>query len=445
LKFESNSFLFIDEIPNICYAIHAPIGNIPKKEWPKLDEEELSLKDSEYCEDIFTITKNSLNNEIIEDSSSSFTDFKNNAKLDLRPLIHYVLKVPKKIHLQFPELKIENYFEETTNDHITLTFTPNLHWGIHAEVLKLEEFIEFKISCNLSEEQTLKLFSFLGKNIPKANILEDEWEYNIDEIELPEDLSSIDNQTLKNYWDMYTMFNRAVNDFLPCVNYDYEFEDANLFKSQILSKKHMIASSVKNNYLENVLKNIPCDSKQPTVTFDRLKIREKKDKGLVDNDGEWTTFGLAMTVIRREGYNNLKVSSMDDKPWNSKFTTEGSYDDGGPFRDSLSNMVDELHSSWLPLLIPTQNNKHQHGQGQDLWTVNPSAKSVNHLEMFKFLGALMGMWVLSGNSMMMRLPSIFWKNLLGDPIDFEDLEIIDVYEVQTIKEVEKLYQSVKLD
>jgi hypothetical protein len=126
----------------------------------------------------------------------------------------------------------------------------------------------------------------------------------------------------------------------------------------------------------------------------------------------------------------------------AKFLGERAIDQGGPFRDTLCSIVEELHSYTLPLLIPTQNNRHDHGLGQDLWTVNPSANSAAHLEMFKFLGALIGMAFRAGHTIMLRLPIIFWKTFIDEEVTMDDIEEFDAYSVQGITEIYNIKQTV---
>ena len=91
----------------------------------------------------------------------------------------------------------------------------------------------------------------------------------------------------------------------------------------------------------------------------------------------------------------------------------------------------------LPLLIPTPNNKSDHGLGRDCWTINPSATSPTHLEMYEFLGALMGMAFRSGQILDLKLPPSFYKGLAGEPLSINDLKGTDLYAVQAIQELEK--------
>jgi E3 ubiquitin-protein ligase HERC2 len=49
----------------------------------------------------------------------------------------------------------------------------------------------------------------------------------------------------------------------------------------------------------------------------------------------------------------------------------------------------------LPILIPTPNNKNNHGQYRECWMLNPSATSPTHLELLKFFGYFIGMAIRS--------------------------------------------------
>ena len=108
------------------------------------------------------------------------------------------------------------------------------------------------------------------------------------------------------------------------------------------------------------------------VKYNRSQIQLRKDAGDVDEKGEWTTFGTTMQALKSEKYKSLKINNSDSKAWDAKFLGEGSQDAGGPYREALTVMISELYTPCLPLLIPTQNNKNDHGHGRDLWTINPA-------------------------------------------------------------------------
>ena len=96
-----------------------------------------------------------------------------------------------------------------------------------------------------------------------------------------------------------------------------------------------------------------------------------------------------------DSFKSFLVNSADSQILRVNFSGEGSIDAGGPYRETLTNICKELMSSILPLLIPTPNNKNNHGQYRECWMINPSATSPIHLEMFKFFGFFIGLAIRS--------------------------------------------------
>ena len=58
-----------------------------------------------------------------------------------------------------------------------------------------------------------------------------------------------------------------------------------------------------------------------------------------------------------------------------KFIGEGLDDIGGGYSDSISEMMSELQSGALPLLIPTPNGRDHVGVNQDCFIINPACQS----------------------------------------------------------------------
>ena len=68
----------------------------------------------------------------------------------------------------------------------------------------------------------------------------------------------------------------------------------------------------------------------------------------------------------------------------------------------------ELQSTALPLLLRTPNGRHAVGYNREKWILHPAATSSVELEMFAFLGKLMGVAVRSKEYLALDLPSITW-------------------------------------
>lgn len=116
-----------------------------------------------------------------------------------------------------------------------------------------------------------------------------------------------------------------------------------------------------------------------------------------------------------------------------------SEDAGGPYSESLSMMMLELQSPALPLLIRTPNGTHAVGQNREKWLLNPGATSSLHLEMFCFLGKLMGIAIRSKNYLALNIPSIIWKLLVRDTPVMSDLEDIDLHQFQSLNDMRNIH------
>lgn len=99
-------------------------------------------------------------------------------------------------------------------------------------------------------------------------------------------------------------------------------------------------------------------------------------------------------------------------------------------------MCEEMMSNFLPLFVPSQNNKNDHGMNRDCWTINPASTSPVHLEMFEFVGALMGFAFRSGSILDIKLTPFFYRYLSGEPLSIADLKAVDEYAVQAIKDLQ---------
>ena len=116
---------------------------------------------------------------------------------------------------------------------------------------------------------------------------------------------------------------------------------------------------------------------------------------------------------------------------------EGATDYGGPYRDILSIASEELHSNYLELFIKSPNHKNEVGSLRDKYVINPCAKSALYLDMYVFIGYLMGYAICSGYLLNLNLHPVIWKLILNQKIDFTEYETIDKLFYKLLLEVEK--------
>lgn len=69
-------------------------------------------------------------------------------------------------------------------------------------------------------------------------------------------------------------------------------------------------------------------------------------------------------------YKNFQKSGLNERAFKAHFRGEGSIDDGGPLRESYDFACVELQTSSLPLLIPTENKRAEHGEMRHCFILN---------------------------------------------------------------------------
>ena len=121
---------------------------------------------------------------------------------------------------------------------------------------------------------------------------------------------------------------------------------------------------------------------------------------------------------------------LSHRIWKVKFVGESVDDCGGGYSESIAEMCDELQNGSLPLLIQTPNGRDDTGVNRDCFIINPNATAHTHLNMFRFLGILIGIAVRTGSPINLVLAPPVWKQLVGLPLTLDDLSEIDSDYVQ---------------
>ena len=96
-------------------------------------------------------------------------------------------------------------------------------------------------------------------------------------------------------------------------------------------------------------------------------------------------------------------------------------------------IVKELEDGLVPLLIRSPNNRNELGQYRDRYVFNPSSTSPTHLQMYSFLGGLFALTFMTQQTISLKLPPIIWKQIIGDELTLDDLECMDSYSYQMLK------------
>ncbi|KAM6263225.1 E3 ubiquitin-protein ligase HECTD3-like isoform 2-T2 [Spheniscus humboldti] len=124
--------------------------------------------------------------------------------------------------------------------------------------------------------------------------------------------------------------------------------------------------------------------------------------------------------------------------WECEFITEGIIDSGGGFRDSLSDVSEELCPSSsdvpvpLPFFVRTSNQGNSSSDTRDMYVPNPSCKD---FPKYEWIGQLMGAALRSKEFLILALPALVWKQLAGEEVSWSkdfaavDMELVKLLEV----------------
>jgi E3 ubiquitin-protein ligase HERC2 len=194
----------------------------------------------------------------------------------------------------------------------------------------------------------------------------------------------------------------------------------------------LLVSTAKESAFRKVVQATMVRDRQhgPVVELNRFHTKGKRSK---NNSG-----GGSGSAGEREGsrsvYNQMVARMgtltnecllMPHRVWKVKFIGESVDDCGGGYSESIAEMCDELMNSSVPLLIATPNGRDEAGTSRDCFLLNPALKSPAHMQMFRFLGLLMGIAVRTGSPLSLNLAEPMWKLLARTPLTPSDITEVD--------------------
>ena len=176
------------------------------------------------------------------------------------------------------------------------------------------------------------------------------------------------------------------------------------------------------------------------ITIDRFKASNFKDKynetKIPDIQLNETVFGQLFQIFKDiNGKEFLKDKGQ--KLFRVNLGAEGGIDEGGPYREILSDICNDLQSDYIELFIKTPNNKNDIGELRDKYIINPDCDNINHKKAFEFIGKLMGLSISSEDALNFNLHPLIWKSLLENKVTFNDYKTIDLNLFNLIKKLEE--------
>ena len=241
-------------------------------------------------------------------------------------------------------------------------------------------------------------------------------------------LEKLSKDSIKSLFAILQEFNKRVEDYLFLFDLNIT-ENLTEMQKVLLGSRNFIFFSCKNAMLKKVLDKSKSDI-VTEITIDRPKAARHRNKKEVDTDAQFSITGQifrALSGVVNKGFRN------GERIYKINYRGEASIDAGGPYNESMSNICDELQSTFLRLFVPTANHVHNLGENREAWTINPSATSQVELDLYKFIGKLMGAAIRTQNNLNLSLAPIIWKQIIYENLTIADLRGIDVCTVQILE------------
>ncbi|KAG3106883.1 hypothetical protein PC121_g23 [Phytophthora cactorum] len=203
---------------------------------------------------------------------------------------------------------------------------------------------------------------------------------------------------------------------------------------------HCIFFDVKSALVEAAVEatNVPGEtsgSSQQTarITLDRMQALESRDDREMEPSVSECFFAQAFRQLHAVDPALLR-RQIDSKGrlFSVKFRGEEGVDWGGVYREGATSMVDDLFSPHFSLFFLCPNGQHDTGNNRGMYLPNPKCTSPVAMQMFAFVGQLLGISLRTRGDFPFMLPSLVWKQLLGQTLTRSDLEDTDAMFIQML-------------
>ena len=100
-----------------------------------------------------------------------------------------------------------------------------------------------------------------------------------------------------------------------------------------------------------------------------------------------------------------------------------------------SKLEQRVSNRLLNLLLPCSNQLYNEQEGKDKFMLNSEKTSAADLNLYYFLGVMMGICIRTGAKMILDLPKIVWKQLVGQKINIDDISEVECRFVTMMSQV----------
>jgi len=171
------------------------------------------------------------------------------------------------------------------------------------------------------------------------------------------------------------------------------------------------------------------------IIISRIQATNFKQENKLDITYENTLFSQIYQKLK-DNEDKIYIRNTGDQMFQVILLHEGATDAGGPYRDVLSHVCEELQSNVLDIFIKTPNHIGELGSYRDKFMINPKLTSMLQFNILKFLGKFLASTAMTANVLNLNLHPIFWNLLLNRPISDKDLETFDKLFYKYVNDIE---------
>lgn len=224
---------------------------------------------------------------------------------------------------------------------------------------------------------------------------------------------------------MIKQWNDCIEGILPLIN--FSDSDNMSFGNNLRRKSHYILMYLKLPILETYIHQTTIkNGLAVSLVLDNTKAMLSIEKKTFDISQSQSCFCQAFKQLHKKSVDVYKFVYSTDRIFQITFTNEDGIDAGGPFREGMSRIVDDLFSDNLNLFLLNSNGVNGIGFNQEKYVPNVSKTSYEAKEMFRFVGRLIGACIRVKLYLPFDMSPIVWKKIIGENMDDNDLKAIDI-------------------
>ena len=224
---------------------------------------------------------------------------------------------------------------------------------------------------------------------------------------------------------LFHELNEILKSILPIIN--LRNTDPLSLGACIRENNKYVFLGLKQPMLEKIIKStISTGTGLPVhLNLDNFKSSASRERGENEPATSQNCFVQAFHQLKNCDAMVYKYIFATDRVFQINFEGESGIDAGGVFREGVTRIIEDLFNDHFTLLQLCPNALHAVHVNFDKYLPNPRHAGPLGLQMFEFIGRLMGMSLRAKLCLPFEFPSLVWKKIVGDAVNKDDLRGVD--------------------